>query len=148
VIVLDTDVLSHVEKQDPVGTTIRARLDAHADRDVWITVVTAYEMMGGAVRLLEKRMRERRSLGPAFRLVQETAEYLGLWRGSILPFDDQSERIHEGFAARPRQVLKQDARIAAIALASGADLWTPNTSDFRQVPGLIVTHAETGQRIH
>ena len=77
-IVLDTDVLSHVEKQDPVGTAIRARLDAEPDRDVRITVVSAYEMAGGALHLVEKRVRERRPLGPAFRLVHETVEYLSL----------------------------------------------------------------------
>ena len=72
---------------------------------------------------------------------------MSLWRGSILPFDDPAERVYQGFAPRLRQVLKQDARIAAIALAIGANLWTLNISDFVQVPGLIVISAETGERV-
>lgn len=74
-------------------------------------------------------------------------EYLGLWRGLILPYEAQAEGIYRGFSARLRQKLKDDARIAAIALAQGAAVWTCNTADYTQVPGLTVVQAEIGTRV-
>lgn len=55
-ILLDTDVLSHLQKEDdPVGRVIETHLDQSADRDVRITVVNAFEMMRGAADWVEKR---------------------------------------------------------------------------------------------
>ncbi len=143
-IILDTDALGHLQKGDPVGVVIRARLDSSADRELWITAVTIYEMVGGAADLIDKRKKERRDVIPAFRLLQDLVDYLGLWRGRILPYEATAERIYRGFPARLRQELKDDARIAAIALALGAAVWTCNASDYTQVPGLAVVRAETG----
>jgi predicted nucleic acid-binding protein len=56
-------------------------------------------------------------------------------------------RIYRGFTSRLRQDLKNDALIAAIALANGAAVWTCNVNDFNQVPGLAVIRAETGSRV-
>jgi predicted nucleic acid-binding protein len=83
VIVLDTDALGHLQKKDPVGRQIEARLDAALDRDVRITAITAYEMVGGAVALVDRRKRARRDLVPALHLLRDLVEYLGLWRGLI-----------------------------------------------------------------
>lgn len=146
-IILDTDVVGHLQKGDPVGIMIQAQLAASADRDLWITAVTAYEMVGGAADLIDRRKRERRDVLPAFRLLQDLVEYLGLWRGRILPYETAAEAIYRGFAARLRQSLKDDARIAAIALAQGAAVWTCNAGDYAQVPGLTVVRAETGARV-
>jgi predicted nucleic acid-binding protein len=147
VIILDTDALSHLHKNDPVGILILGRLDASPDRDIRITAITAYEMTGGATALIERRKKERRDLIPAFHLLQDLVEYLGTWRGLILPYEVTSEQIHASFPARLRQELKDDARIAAIALAHGATVWTCNVTDYTKVPGLIVVRAETGSRV-
>ncbi len=45
--VLDTDALGHLQKKDPVGLLIETGLDASADRDIRITVVSAYELWPG-----------------------------------------------------------------------------------------------------
>jgi predicted nucleic acid-binding protein len=76
-IILDTDALNHMQKKDPVGAQIEAALDATPDRDIRITAVTAYEMMAGAVALIDRRKRERRDPIPAFHLLQDLVEYLG-----------------------------------------------------------------------
>jgi predicted nucleic acid-binding protein len=101
-------------------------------------------MLSGASALIGRREKERRDLIPAFRLLQEIVEYLGAWKGLILPYDAASERLHASFSARLRQELKDDARIGAIALASGAAVWTCNVTDFAKLPGLTVVRAETG----
>lgn len=104
-----------MQKKDPVGLLIEAGLGASNDRDIRITAVTAYEMTGGAVAPIDRRKRERRDPVPAFHLLQDLVEYLGLWRGLILPYEAAADRIYRGFPAHPRQELKDDARIAAIA---------------------------------
>jgi predicted nucleic acid-binding protein len=147
VIILDTDALGHLQKDDPIGILIRGGLDASPDRDIRITSVTAYEMLGGVVALVDRRKKERGDLISAFRLLQDLVEYLGSWRGLILPYDAAGERAYEQLPARLRQELKDDARIAAIALAHGAVVWTCNVADHARVPGLTVVRAETGSRV-
>ena len=139
-IILDTDVLGHLQKRDPVGLLIETGLDASTDRDIRITAVTAYEMMGGAVALINRRKKERRDPIPAFHLLRDLVEYLGLWRGLILPYEAAAERLYRAFPARLRQELKDDAWIAAIALEYDAAIWTCNESDYAKVPGLAVYH--------
>jgi predicted nucleic acid-binding protein len=147
VIILDTDVLGHLQKRDAVGVGIAANLDASADRDVRITVISAYEMLGGAVALIDRRKRERRDPIPAFRLLQELVEYLTAWRGLVLPYEGQAEQVYAGLPSRLRQGLKDGARITAIALTQGATVWTCNVTDFAKVPGLAVVEAPTGTRV-
>ena len=146
-IILDTDALGHLQKRDPVGDLIEAQLEACTDRDVRITSITAYEMMSGAVVLIDRRKKERRDLIPAFHLLQDLVEYLGRWQGLILPYEAVAEQILQGFPPRLRQELKDDARIAAIALAYNAVVWTCNVIDYSKVPGLNVFRAETGLKV-
>jgi predicted nucleic acid-binding protein len=147
VIIPDTDAIGHIQKRDPVGILIMGWLDASPDRDIRITAVTAYEMMRGASALIDRRKKERGDLIPAFRLLQELVEYLASWKGLILPYEATAEQIYGGIAARVRQELKDDARIAAIALAHGAAVWTCNVTDYAKVLGLTVVRAETGSRV-
>ncbi len=99
-IILDTDVLSHLQKKDPLGILIETRLDASADREIRITTVSAYEILGGAAALIDRRKKERRDLISAFRLLQDLTEYLGRWRGLILPYETAAEQIYQAFPAR------------------------------------------------
>jgi tRNA(fMet)-specific endonuclease VapC len=144
---LDTDVLSHLQKKDPIGASIEAAMAAVLDRDFWITTVNIYEMLGGAFRLIHDLKKKQKDLIPGFLLLQDLFDYLGTWQGQILPYDDASDRVLRGFPPRLRQELKDDARIAAIALRHSAAVWTCNVGDYKRVPGLIVYVAETGVRV-
>ena len=146
-ILLDTNVLSHLQKRDTVGDAIEIAMASSADQDFRITTVNAYEMLDGAFDLIRDLRRRRKSVTPGFRLFQELLDYLSLWQGRILPYDDASDRVYRGFTARLQQELKDDARIAAIGVSHGAAVWTRNVRDFQRVPGLIVYAAETGARI-
>ncbi len=97
--------------------------------------------------LIDRRKKERRDPIPAFRLLQDLVDYLGRWRGRILPYETAAEQFYRSFPARLRQELKDDARIAAIALAYDAVVWTCNESDYAKVPGLTVFRAETALRV-
>jgi predicted nucleic acid-binding protein len=141
--ILDTDALSHHMKSNATGRAIGAHVAARAP-DFRITAVSAFEMVDGALQLHERLRTRRRELIPGFNLIQEVVEYLGGWRGQILPYDGEAERLYAGFPARLRQELGDDARIAAIAMARGASVWTCNVGDYTKIPDLIVVQAETG----
>jgi tRNA(fMet)-specific endonuclease VapC len=141
--ILDTDVLSHLQKEDAVGAAIQIRMDASPDQDFRITAVSVYEMIGGAADVIDKRKRQRRDLIPAFELIHQLFEYLGRWRGRVHTYDAASEQVYKGFTPRLTQELKDDARIAAIAISRGAAVWTCNVTDYLRVPGLTVFRAET-----
>jgi predicted nucleic acid-binding protein len=143
---LDTDVLSHLQKADPIGGRIASRLVAASDPDFRITTINAYEMLRGAFDLVASLRQKRKDVIPGFRLFQELMDYLQNWQGRILAYDDVCDQLYGGFPPRIRQELKNDARIAAIAMAHGAAVWTCNVSDYIRVPGLIVYAAETGLR--
>jgi len=68
---LDTDVLSHLQKNDPVGAVIVTRLTAFPDQDFRITTVNAYEMLAGAIDVIQKRKKGHKDPIPGFRLFQE-----------------------------------------------------------------------------
>lgn len=144
---LDTNVLSHLQKQDPVGNAIVAAMAASTDRDFQIMAVNAYEMLGGAFELIRDLRKRRKSLTPGFQLFQDLLAYVALWQGRILPYDDACDQVYRGLPPRLQQELKNDARIAAIALRHGATVWTRNVTDFRRVPGLVVYAADTGLRV-
>jgi len=144
---LDTDALGHLQKNDRVGAVIASRLATSPDPDFRITTVNAYEMLGGAFDLIHELRKKHKDLIPGFQLFQEPFDYLGVWQGRILPYDDTADRVFRGFPPRLRQELRSDARIAAIALARGAAVWTCNVNDYKRVPGLTVYAAETGVRV-
>jgi predicted nucleic acid-binding protein len=134
-------------KKDSIGTAIEAQMRASLDAEFRITSISAFEMVDGALALYNKLRKQRKDLIPGFKLIQEVVEYLGDWRGKIHPYNATSEQTYRGLAPRLRQELGDDARIAAIALAHGAAVWTCNVDDFKRVPGLVVYRAETGLRV-
>ena len=144
---LDTDALSHLQKNDPVGAVIATRLAASPDPVFRVTTVGVYEMMRGAFDLIHQLKQKHKDLIPGFDRFQEVFDYLGVWRGQILPYDQAADQVYRGCLPRLRQDLGNDGRIAAIALAHGAAVWTCNVNDFKRVPGLIVYRAETGLRV-
>jgi tRNA(fMet)-specific endonuclease VapC len=144
---LDTDVLSHIQKNDPVGAVIQTRLVASPDPRFRITTVSVYEMLGGAIDLIRDLRKKHKDLIPGFHLLQEMFDYLATWQGRVLSYDDAAGPLYQRLSPRIRQELGNDARIAALALAHGASVWTCNVDDFKRVPGLVVYQADTGLRI-
>jgi predicted nucleic acid-binding protein len=67
--ILDTDVRSHLQKEDAVGAAIQIRMDASPDQDSRITAVSVYEMIGGAADVIDRRKRQRRDLISAVELI-------------------------------------------------------------------------------
>jgi predicted nucleic acid-binding protein len=129
---------------DPGGASIEVAMAASPDGDFRISTVRVYEMLGGAINLIHDLRKKRKDLVPGFRLLRELFENVGIWQGRILWCNDAFDRVHRGFIPRLRQELKNDARIAAVALRHGAAVRTCNIGDYKRVPGLIVYAAEPG----
>lgn len=144
---LDTDALSHLQKNDRVGAVISTRLAASADLDFRITVVNVFEMLGEAIELIRKVKSNQKGVVPGFKLLEELIDYLERWSGRIMPYDDAADQVYRGFSPRLRQELGNDARIAAIALVCNATVWTCDVDDCKRIPGLTVYAAETGMRV-
>ena len=79
---------------------------------------------------LNRQKKQHRDVIPAFFLLEELIKYLANWKEKMLSYDAEAEQIYRGFPARLRQELKDDARIAAVALVNGAVIWTFNVSDY------------------
>jgi predicted nucleic acid-binding protein len=141
--ILDTDALSHHMKSNAIGQAIGAHISA-SEPDFRVTAVSAFEMVDGALQLYKVLRKKRRELIPGFNLIQEIVEYLGSWQGRFLRYDADADQIYRGLSTRLQQELGDDARIAAIALAQGAAVWTYNTRDYKRVPNLVVVQADTG----
>lgn len=141
--IVDTDALSHHMKSNKIGQALTAHM-AVPGADFRITAVSAFEMVEGAVALFLKLKKICKELIPGFNLIQEVVEYLGRWQGRVLAYNGGADRIYSGFSPRIRPELGDDARIAAIAPAHGAAVWTRNVSDFNKIPQLIVIEAESG----
>jgi predicted nucleic acid-binding protein len=130
-----------------VGALIQAHLNIAADPELRITVVTIYEALAGAMDAIDSRRRQRRDLEPPFRMLYDLILEIVVWRDQIVAYESVAEQLYRNFPARLRQELGNDARIAAIALARDAAVWTCNVRDFARVPGLRVVRAETGMPV-
>lgn len=145
--ILDTDVLSHLQKADTVAGAIILAMDASPDQDFRITTVNAWEMLDGAFTLIQELRKKQKALTSGFQLVQDLLDYLAPWRDRILRYDDDAERAYRTFPPRLRQELGNDARIGAIALMRGAAVRTCNVNDYKRIPGLTVHAAESGAKV-
>jgi predicted nucleic acid-binding protein len=125
-IVLDTNVLSEMMKDDP-APQVMAWVDTQVKVDIWITAVTAAELLAGAAVLPEGR---RRTL-----LHQTIVQWIEVTLDErVLAFDLKSAHVYgsilETRKRQGRPITLADAQIAAIARSVGATLATRNTKDF------------------
>jgi predicted nucleic acid-binding protein len=118
---------------------LEARLSAIPRSETWITVVSPYEQLRGALGRINSAQTAAEQVR-RFKLFLDLLDhYASRWAGRILPFDERASEIYQGLDPKLiRRIGPRDARIAAIALAHNATLVTANVSDFREIPGLDV----------
>jgi toxin FitB len=128
VIVLDTNVVSEPMRKAPEPGVLRW-VDAFAAADVFVTAVTAAELMYAAARLPDSR-RKQALRGKVDALLAEDFE------DQIPPFDGPAAVhyadivISRERAGRP--ISMADAQTGAICRHWNADLATRNVADFRR----------------
>jgi hypothetical protein len=126
-IILDTNVISALMRDEPEETVVRW-LDLQPAQSVWVTSITLFEARFG-IALLVRGKRQRAMEASFVRLVQEDLE------NRIVDFDGAA--AHEAAmlaAARQkagRHVDLRDTQIAGIAIARRATLATRNVKHFQ-----------------
>jgi toxin FitB len=125
-IVLDTDVLSAVFRQNP-EQVVRAWLDGQPCSSVWTTSVTVFEVRFGLA--LMPASRRRNQLQAAFEAsVRDDLD------GRILSFDESAAEETAILMADRRRAGRsgdlRDTMIAGIAISRRATLATRNTRHF------------------
>ena len=133
-IILDTNVLSALMRQEPEASVV-AWLDRQPAESVWITSITLVEARLG-LALLPKG-RRRQTLEAVFaQLLQEDLE------NRVLDFDSAAATEAASLAAERqkagRPVDMRDTQIAGIALTRRATLATRNVRHFRDLKVPIV----------
>ena len=125
-IIVDTNVVSEAMKQRPNDSVIRW-LDAQPDETLFITAITAAELLFGVARLPAGARRTELATRIASVLDEDFAS-------KVLPFDAAAAVEYAAVTSdgerRGRRISMADAQIAAIARVAGASLATRNVADF------------------
>lgn len=141
-IVLDTNVVSELMRQAPAPGVARW-VDTVAARDVFVTAVTAAELLYGVAQLPEGR-RKQELYSKVDGLLAED------FRDQVLPFDRPAAvRYAEICVARERAgrpISMADAQTAAICRAWTADLATRNVDDFVNTGVNVLNPWDTGKQ--
>jgi toxin FitB len=126
VIVLDTNVVSELMRKVPASDVIRW-VDAFNPADVFITAVTAAELMYGVARLPEVRRKQDLSVKVGALLAEDFAD-------QVLPFDWLAAVHYADIVAlrerAGRPISMADSQTAAICRQWAADVATRNVADF------------------
>lgn len=126
-ILLDTNVLSALMRDDPAELALVAWLDRQDPMRIWTTAITAFEVRFGLARMAEGRARG--ALEAAFdNLLRED------FAGRVAPLDraaaEAAGRLAATRQARGRPVDLRDTLIGGIALTRRATVATRNVRHY------------------
>lgn len=134
-VVLDTDVLSLLQRrQGALYTRLAARI-ASTDEEIYVTLVSFEEQTRGWLASAAKA-RTPEQYATATRRLNEMR--LDFEDRAVLLFDDRAVAEFKHLKATKIKIGTMDLRIASIVLANAATLISRNLRDFQQVPGLQV----------
>ena len=132
---LDTDLLSLLERSNAESRTLQIRLGQTPPSDIATTIVTYEEHMRGWLT----KAAQANTVAKMITAYARLREHIELFKDiPILPFDTNAAREYERLRQMRVRIGTMDLKIAAIALANDATLLTRNLSDFGKVPGLRV----------
>ncbi len=134
--VLDTDTVSNFLDSRRQNPLLRSRILAQPPEALWISAITAEELLRGALQRIRDAQTRRRSPVAAYQLLVDLLR--DLERVQILRYTDDAERIYLALPTEIRRRGPNDCRIAACALSAGYAVVTMNTGHFAGTPGLDV----------
>lgn len=121
---------------------------AQSVQEVVVTIVTVQEIFNGWMGRLNN-LSDLRNLTVEYENLWLTVEFIRSFR--VLKFDAAADDCYvQILQANPplrKKRLRQDMRIAAIALSLNATVVTRNRRDFEQVPGLAIVDWSTTELI-
>lgn len=132
--ILDSDHLSiHQSKRGSEYAALESRLAAIPETDVFTTIISFHEQIGGWYKSLA-RPRKQRDVVVAYQMLERVITNFSEMQ--VLPFDDSAAAQFESLRKYKVRIGTMDLRIAAIAITNDMTLLTRNTVDFERVPGL------------
>jgi len=137
-IVLDTDVVSLLRHPDsPTATRISRLLHeaAASNEQVATTIVNYEEHMRGWMSIVNSARTMQELIHAYTRLASLVEDYR---RIEVLRFTELAATHLQRLQKQKLRLGTMDLRIAAIALAHDATLFTRNLRDFSKIPGLKV----------
>jgi tRNA(fMet)-specific endonuclease VapC len=133
--ILDTDHVSLWLRGNP---SVRVRI-AQSSQEVCITIITVQELFNGWMGRLNN-LSDSHNLTVEYEYLWQTVEFIKNFR--VLKFASDADNCYiQVLQANPalrKKRLRQDLRIAAIALSLNATVITRNRRDFDQVSGLAI----------
>ena len=134
-IILDTDVLSIVQRADGQEyDNLVGRLDS-ADDEVAVSIVSFEEQMRGWLAFIARAKSSIQQIKGYAKLHALLDDFI---TRPILDFDQNSVIEFERLKRSKVRIGTMDLKIAAISLSHDALLLSRNLTDFRKVPGLRV----------
>lgn len=128
-VLIDSSILIHFERSE---TDVSKYVQGHEDEDVFVSVVSASELLHGVHRAAAQHTRARR-----LAFVEGILAAL-----PVLPIDLATARSHSQLWAELAQqgtmIGVHDSWLAATCLAHGLRMATHNLREFERVPGLHV----------
>lgn len=131
--VLDTNHLRELGHVSLAGDRLRVRMESHGN--VVTTIVNVEEAMRGWLARLAALRDGSEQVGPYDELDKLITLNSALVR---LPWDHEAAARFKALRKQGIRIGTMDLKIACITMEHDATLLTRNTSDFAQVPGLLV----------
>ena len=134
-IILDTDVLSLVQRANgPAYDNLVERLDA-ADDEVAVSIISFEEQMRGWLAFIARADSADQHIKAYAKLHALLEDFT---TRPVLDFDRDAAMEFERLKRSKVRIGTMDSKIASISLARDALLISRNLTDFRKVPGLRV----------
>jgi tRNA(fMet)-specific endonuclease VapC len=135
VIILDTDVLSVVQRGDsPEYERLAKRLDA-ADEEVAVTIISIEEQMRGWLAFIARAKSSFQQVKAYTKLHELLDDFNSR---PVIDFDETCAAKFELLVHARTRIGTMDLKIAATAISHDALLLSRNLADFRRVDGLRV----------
>lgn len=128
--VLDTDTITALQHNHPL---VVARVRLLAPADLFVTVVSFEEQIGGRLYVLHGTLSGER-LVEGYQRLQQTLHFFAT--ANMLLFDQAVAHQDDEFRRMYRRIGTKDRRIAAIAWVNRCTLVTRNTAYFQGITGL------------
>ncbi|MDB5356714.1 MAG: PilT protein domain protein [Phycisphaerales bacterium] len=133
-LVLDSDILSIIQRASGAEyDRLAAKLDA-ADDDVYVTVISLEEQMRGWLAYIAREQSFEKQTLAYLKLRELVVDFAAR---AMLDFDATSANEVTRLKKLKVRIGTMDLKIVAIVLAHNAKLITRNLIDFRKVPGLV-----------
>lgn len=132
-IILDTDLVSLIQRNQSPGGLLD-RIDREkCVQPVVTSIITYEEQVRGWFHVLSQARTMKMQIDAYHRLNRNIDDYRKL---QIADFDESAAIEFQRLKSLRIRIGTMDLKIAAIALANHATLWTRNLRDFKQVPDL------------